>query len=79
VVGALVTGRFVQPSWALVSAAPIQRWVDALPVDDPLPLARDELAKACGRILWASGLGRTRAVTDTRGEDRDPVDAGRCL
>lgn len=59
---ALVTGRFVQPSWVLVAAAPIERWVRVLPADDPLPLAEERLTEACARISWASPTGRARAV-----------------
>ena len=59
---ALVMGRFVQPSWALVSAAPIERWVQALPADDPLLLAHQRLVEACARVSWASPTGRGRAV-----------------
>lgn len=59
---ALVMGRFVQPSWALVSAAPAERWVRALPADDPLLLAHQRLVEACARVSWASPTGRGRAV-----------------
>jgi site-specific recombinase XerD len=59
---ALVTGRFVRPSWVLVAAAPIERWVRVLPADDPLPLAGERLTDACARISWASPTGRARAV-----------------
>jgi len=59
---ALVMGRLVQPSWVLVAAAPIERWVRVLPADDPLPLAYERLTEACARISWASPTGRARAV-----------------
>lgn len=59
---ALITGRFVQPSWPLIAAAPIERWVDALAPDDPLPLAKQRLIDTCQRISWASPIGRGRAV-----------------
>lgn len=59
---ALITGRFVQPSWPLLTTASIERWVGALPADDPLPLARQQLTDACARISWASAVGRGRAV-----------------
>jgi site-specific recombinase XerD len=59
---ALVMGRFVQPSWALVAAAGIERWVHGLPTDDPWQLAHKRLTAACERITWASHEGRGRAV-----------------
>jgi hypothetical protein len=59
---ALITGRFVRPSWPLIAAVPIERWVAALPAGDPLSLAQHQLTEACGRISWASAAGRARAV-----------------
>jgi len=59
---ALVSGRFVQPSWALASAATVERWVRVLPAEDPLLLAHERLVEACARVSWASPTGRGRAV-----------------
>jgi site-specific recombinase XerD len=59
---ALVMSRLVRPSWALVASARIERWVQDLPVEDPLQQARMQLMKTCGQVSWASQQGRVRAV-----------------
>lgn len=61
-VRALVMGRFVQPSWARLATARVERWVNVLPETDPLVGAHRQLVEACAGVSWAARDGRARAV-----------------
>jgi len=61
-VRALVVGRFVTPSWALISTVQVQPWLRPLPGTDPLAAAHDRLRAALGAVGWATPKGRRRGI-----------------
>lgn len=49
---ALVLGRLVQPTWALISTVQIEPWVRRLPSDDPLAIAHRQLREVFDQLPW---------------------------
>jgi hypothetical protein len=60
---AIVTARFIQPSWQLLTQVRITQWLDRLPVDDPLLQERDRLAQALATISWARTASQAEALS----------------
>jgi integrase len=61
-VRALIVGRFVTPSWALISTVQVEPWLRPLPATDPLAFAYERLRGSLAAVGWATAKGRRRGI-----------------